>query len=322
VDLIYTNAKRVEQGVLLAYALDLSFGVDENENDFEITLGKTEPLLEDDSIIYMEGTEYGGIVSGMRSNSTDETRVHLGRTWHGVLNDKVICPDPGADHLIVSGDANEILGDLIARLDLGDLFSARSAASGITIQSYKFARYVRGYDGMRALLASQSAKLKMAWAGDSLELYAEPIVDYTDQPVDGEEASLTVERYGSKVNHLICLGSGELAARDVIHLYVDQFGRVGNVQYYTGLAEVVGIYDYPNANSREELRTNGVKQLEALRNIDKISVTAYEDVGLVYDIGDIIGGTDTSTGNTAKAAVAQKVVKIKNGAVSINYKTV
>ncbi len=320
-DLIYTNAQRVELGVLQAYALDLSFGVDERENDFELVLGKTEPMLEDDAIIYMEGTEYGGIVGGMKSNSSNETRTHLGRTWHGVLNSKVIQPDPGESHLVVSGDANEILGALIARLGLSALFSASVARSGVTVKNYQFNRYVKGYDGIRAMLASCSAKLKMRWTTSTVELYAEPVVDYTDQPVDGDEAVLTVERYGSKVNHLICLGAGELAARDVIHLYVDQFGRIGDVQYYTGLAEVVDVYDYNGANSLEELRANGVKQLESLRNNDKVSVTAYEDAGLIYDIGDIIGGTDTASGNTAKATVAQKIVKINNGAVSIDYKT-
>lgn len=320
-DLIYTNAQRVDLGILLTYALDLSFGIDEAENDFELTLGKTEPLLEDGSVIYMDGTEYGGIVGGMRSNSTDQTRVHLGRTWHGILNGKVISPDPGADYLIVSGDANEVLGQMIARMGLGGLFKARSSRSGISINGYQFARYVKGYNGLRAMLASASAKLKMEWSGTALELYAEPIVDFTDRPVDGDEAILTVERFGAKVNHLICLGTGDLAARTVVHLYVDQFGRIGDAQHYTGLDEVAEVYDFANAANEDELRTNGITRLEELRNKDKVTVTAYEDSGLEYDIGDIIGGTDTTTGNTAKATVAQKIVKIKNGAVSINYRT-
>jgi hypothetical protein len=210
----------------------------------------------------MEGTEYGGIVGGMKSNSSNETRTQLGRTWHGVLNSKVIQPDPGVSHLVVSGDANDILRALIARLGLSALFSAPITSSGVTVKGYQFHRYVKAYDGIRAMLASCSAKLKMRWTTPSLVLYAEPIVDYTDQPVDGDEAILTVERYGSKVNHLICLGAGELAARDVIHLYVDQFGRIGDAQYYTGLAEVVDVYDFTGANSLEELRTNGVKQLD------------------------------------------------------------
>ena len=320
-DLIYTNAKRVDLGVLLAHSLDLSFGTDDSENDFELTLGKSEPVLEDGAIIYIEGTEYGGIVGGMRSSSTDEVRTHMGRTWHGIINGKVICPDPGKDYLVVSGEANEVIGEIIDRLGLEGLFKARSESSGINIKKYQFARYVYGYDGLRAMLSSVSSKLKMAWSGTYLELYAEPVVDYTDQPVDGDEATLTVERYGDKVNHLVCLGSGNLAERTVLHLYVDQFGRIGSTQYYTGLAEIADIYDYPSATSLEELREYGIKQLEALRNTDKVELTAHEGSGLEYDIGDIIGGTDTTTGNTASAVVTQKIVTIKNGVVSINYKT-
>lgn len=320
-DLIYTNTKRVELGALAAHSLDLSFGTDENENDFELTLGKSEPVLEDRALIYLEGTEYGGMIGGMRSSSTDDVRTYLGRTWHGIVNDKVICPDPGADYFIVSGEANKVIGEIIDRLGLGGLFKARTASSRINITRYQFARYVRGYDGLRAMLSSVSAKLKMAWSGTVLELYAEPLVDYTDQPVDGDEATLTVERYGDKVNHLLCLGSGILADRMVLHLYVDQFGRIGSTQYYTGLEEITEIYDYSSATSLEELRENGIKHLEDLRNNDKVELTTNEGSGLEYDIGDIIGGTDTTTGNTASAVVTQKIVTIKNGVVSINYKT-
>lgn len=320
-DLIYTNPQRVELGVLLSYGLDLSFGVDENENDFELTLGKSEPVLEDGGIVYIEGTEYGGIVGGMKSSSSGETRVSIGRTWHGVLNSKVIQPDAGQDYLIVSGDANDVLAALIPRLGLASLFKAATVRSGITINRYQFHRYVKGYDGIRAMLASGGGKLKIRWTGSGVELYAEPVVDYTDRPVDGDEAMLTVERYGAKVNHLICLGKGDLKDREVIHLFVDQFGRIGSTQHYTGLEEVAEVYDYSSVESSEELRASGIERLQELRNNDKVEVTAYEGSGLEYDIGDIIGGTDTSSGNTAKATVAQKIVKINNGAVSIDYKT-
>lgn len=320
-DLIYTNPQRVELGVLLSYGLDLSFGMDENENDFELTLGKSEPLLEDGAIIYMEGTEYGGIVGGMKSSSSEETRISIGRTWHGVLNSKIIQPDPGQDYLVATGDANEILAAIIQRLGLSGLFSAPAGASGVRINGYRFHRYVKAYDGLRAMLASGGGKLRIRWTGSSVQLYAEPIVDYTSRPVDGDEAILTVERYGNKVNHLICLGQGDLAAREVLHLYVDQFGRIGDQQVYFGVDEVADVYDYSSVESLEQLRADGIKHLEELRNNDKVEVTAYEGSGLEYDIGDIIGGTDNTSGNTAKATVTQKIVRINNGAVSIEYKT-
>ena len=320
-DLIYTNAQRVDLGVLHAYELDLSFGVDESENDFEIILGKTEPLLEDGGLIYVEGTEYGGIVGGLKSDSDKETRTHVGRTWHGVLNSKIIEPDPGADYLIVSGDAHEVLAMLMDRLRLSELFSAATGASGIRISNYKFDRYVKGYDGIRKMLNKFGGKLQIRWEDSRVMLSALPVVDYANAPVDGDEAALTVERYGDKVNHLICLGSGDLAARQVLHLYVNQFNAIGFTQYYTGLDEIVDIYDYGNIDSLEQLQEEGIKHFEEIRNRDSVNVTAYEGSGLEYDVGDIIGGTDTTTGNTASAVVAQKIVKINNGAVSIEYKT-
>lgn len=320
-DLIYTNAQRVDLGVLQSYILDLSFGKDSGENDFEITLGKSEPALEDGAIIYAENTEYGGIVGGMKSNSNEETRVSIGRTWHGILNSKVIEPDPGADYFTISGDANECLAFMVARLGLSALFSASKELAGISINGYQFARYVKGYDGLVAMLASAGAKLKMRWISTSVQMYAEKIVDYTDAPIDSDEAILKVERYGNKVNHLICLGAGELAARAVIHLYVDQHGRIGGTQFYTGVEEITEVYDYSNAQDNEELRAGGVKRLEELRNIDKVDVLADESTDVEYDVGDVIGGTDTYSGNTAKATITQKIVKIDNGAVSIDYKT-
>ena len=320
-DLIYTNAQRVELGVLQAYTLDLSFGTDNNENDFELTLGKTEPELEDNAIIYIEGTEYGGIVGGMKSNSAEETRTSIGRTWHGILNSKVIEPDPGADYLVISGDANECLSFMVDRMGLSALFTTSVELSGITIKGYKFARYVKGYDGLRAMLASAGAKLKMRWTSSGVQLYAETIVDYTDEPIDSDEAVLNVERYGNKVNHLICLGAGDLAARQVIHLFVDQYERIGNTQHFFDLDEVTDVYEYSNAADVEELRKGGIDRLKELRSIDKVEVIVDDGASLEFDVGDIIGGTDTYSGNTAKATITQKIVKIDNGAVSIDYKT-
>lgn len=315
-DLIFTNAKRVDQGVLSAYAFDLSFGVD--ENNFEMTLGANEKMLEYGSFIYMEGTEYGGTIDGLKTSTKGETITYCGRTWHGIMNSKVIQPNTGEDYLVVSGDANEVLAFLIARLGLYGLFVAADKLSGVSISGYKFNRYCKGYDGIRAMLASVKAKLKIVWENRSVVLSAEPIADYTDSPIDGDIATLTVEQHKQKVNHLICLGKGDLAEREVIHLYVDQFGRIGNVQYYTGLDEIVNTYD--NSNS-DNLRTDGITKLTELRNIDKAEIALPETEGLFYDIGDVVGANEYRSGIKVAETVTQKIVKIKNGVVSTEYKT-
>lgn len=315
-DLIYTNAKRVDQGVLSTYAFDLSFGAD--ENDFEVTIGSNEAVLESNAMIYMEGTEYGGRIGGVKATTGGATVTYMGRTWHGIMNSKIIQPDAGADYLIVSGDANEVLAFLVARLGLSGLFVVAEELSGININRFQFNRYCKGYDGIRAMLAANGAKLKIAWQNRSVLLSAEPIADYTDAPVDGDIATLTVEQHRDKVNHLICLGKGDLAEREVIHLYVDQFGRIGDVQYFTGLDEIVDTYD--NSNS-DNLRNDGITKMVELRNNDKADIALPETEELFYDIGDIVGASEVKSGVSVAATVTQKIVKINNGVVSTKYKT-
>lgn len=314
-DLMFTNAQRVDQGVLSAYALDLSFG--EDENDFELTLGADEPVLEFGAFVYMEGTEYGGIVDGKKTSTNGESITYMGRTWHGMLNSKVIEPDAGEKYLIVSGDANRILDLMIRRLGLRDLFSVPDNNAKINISKYQFARYCKGYDGINALLAANGAKLVVAWENRSIRLSAVPIVDYTDAPIDGDVATLTVEQHGKKVNHLVCLGKGQLTNREVIHLYANQFGQIVDTPYYTGIDEIADVYENSNADDLEE---EGIEKLKELWSKDTAEIALTEN-DLVYDIGDIIGATDAKSGVSVDEKVTQKIVKIKNGAVSIDYKT-
>ena len=315
-DLIYTDANRIDKGVLTAYAFDLSFGAD--ENDFQITLGANEPVLLDGSFAYIENTEYGGVIDGIKASTNSNTVTHKGRTWHGILNSKIIEPDDGEAYLIVSGDANELLSMLIDRLGLTYLFVAAEGSSGINISKYQFHRYCKGYDGIRDMLGDNGAKLKIEWVNRAVRLSAVPVVDYTDAPADSDTASLIVEKYSKKVNHLICLGQGNLTEREVIHLYVDQFGNIGDKQYYFGLDEIAESYE--NTNS-EDLRKDGISYLKSLRNNDKAEISLREANTIPYDIGDIVGASEIRTGIAVEAIVTQKIIKIKNGVISTEYKT-
>lgn len=316
-DLIYTNAKRVDQGVLSTHEFDLSYGAE--ENDFELILGANEASLESGAFLYIEGTEYGGMVGGFGAVTNSETITYRGRTWHGIMNSKVIQPDAGKSHLVVSGgDANEVLSFLIDRLGLSGLFVADSGLSGISISSYQFHRYCKGYDGIRAMLAASGAKLKIAWRDRYVVLSAEPIADYTESPVDGDIATLTVERNDKKVNHLICLGKGDLAEREVIHLHADQFGNISLNSYYSGLDEICEIYDN---SSSEDLVNEGYAKILELRNTDTAEIAIHQTEGLIYDIGDVVGATEYKSGIRVAGKVTQKIVKINNGVVSTEYKT-
>lgn len=315
-DLIFTNAKREDLGVLSTHSFDLSYGA--TENDFELTLGANEPMLENGACIYIEGTEYGGIVGGIKSKTNSETITYKGRAWYGIINSKVIEPDSGEDYLTVSGDANTVLAFIVDRLELSGLFAVDDTPSGVYISNYQFPRYCKGYDGIAAMLAQNGGKLKMAWKSRFVHLSAAPVADYTDSPVDGDIATLTVEQNNDKVNHLICLGKGDLAEREVIHLYADQYGRIGDEQYYTGIDEVVETYE--NTNS-EDLRSDGIKAFTERRNSDKAEMHISETDGLSYDIGDIVGAKEYKSGIKVAETVTQKIIRIINGVISTEYKT-
>ena len=324
-DLIYTDAERVDQGVLSAYSLDLSFGAD--ENNFELTIGTKEAALDFGSFIYIEGTEYGGIVDSKKTNSDSESITYKGRTWHGILNSKVLEPPEGEDYLSYSidWDANTAIlltltsAKLKAMTGAVDLFKSSSEKSTVVVkETYKFHRYCKCYDGIVDMLSEHGAKLKIEWKDRQVVLSAVPIVDYTATPVDGDEAGLSVEQHKNKVNHLICLGAGNLAEREVIHLYADESGNIVDTQYFKFLDDVTEVYD--NSNS-EDLRSDGIKKLKELRNSDKAEISLPDEDEPTYDIGDIVGATDLHSGVSASAAVTQKIVRINNGVVSTEYKT-
>ena len=315
-DLIYTNSERADIGVLSAYAFDLSYGA--SENNFEMVIGTAEAKLDYGAFIYMEGTEYGGIVDAKKARTNSESVTYKGRTWHGIMNSKIVVPFAGDDYAVVAGEANEVLSILIEIVGLSDLFKVKNESSGINIERYQFKRFCRLYDGIADMLADNGAKLKIVWKNQAVELSAIPIDDYTKAPIDGDIATLTVEQHEKKVNHLVCLGRGELSDREIIHLYADQNGEISETQYYTGLEEVADTYD--NSNS-EDLRSDGVKRFKELRDNDKAEITLPENDELAYDIGDIVEASDVQTGVAATASVTQKIVRINNGAISTEYKT-
>ena len=319
-DLIFTNANRVDQGVLHSYSFDLSFG--EKENDFEIVLGGDEARLEYGAFVYIEGTEYGGIVDAMKASTIAEDITYTGRTWHGMLNSKVIRPDTGEDYLIVSGEANSILATLLNRLGLTGFFVASENDSGIEIEEYQFKRYCMGYEGITAMLSENGAKLKLVWKNRVVHLSAVPVVDYTEAPVDGDVARLNVLQHGKKVNHLVCLGRGELAERQIVDLYVDKDGNIVDKQYFTGIDEYAKTYENTSAESLKDLKKTGKEQLKKLLDVDAAEISIVESNELVYDIGDIVSATDAErTRMTVSAKVAQKIVRINNGLISTEYQT-
>ena len=149
-DLIITNGKHVDPSAIAEYTLDCAWG--SGENDFELTVPR---LIDSGAYVYLDGSECGGIVDAMEDQLTSgvSTITYSGRTWHGVLADKILEPDKGKDYLTVSGSASSVIGSLISRVRLDTVFGAVAPPDGDdpTIKTYQFDRYVDAYTGLRKM---------------------------------------------------------------------------------------------------------------------------------------------------------------------------
>lgn len=263
-DLIYADENGIELGFLPSCELDLAFGKD--ENTFECTLDIDNHCCKDGYMIYVTGTEYGGIVDAVAADTDKKSVTYSGRTWHGILDKKIICPDTGQNYYYASGEANTVLMTLINRLGLSNLFEVSTEDSGINIAHYQFERYVGSYTGIRKMLYTNRAKLKIASVMKKVQLSVEPLLDYSQvDEFDGSLLKMSVKRTYRPVNHLVCLGAGDLAARKVIHLFTDGDGGIqpyantdapySDVDYILdtskqllfGVDEVTETYDYASA---------------------------------------------------------------------------
>lgn len=317
-DMIYTNAQMEDLGVLLDYEVDMAFGDD--ENNFECTISSKAHCCEEGSFLYMDGTEYGGIVDSIESDSANNEVTYLGRTWHGMLNSKVLEPDSGADYLVCDGEANSVIDILLSRMGLADLFEASAEDSGLVISNYKMNRYISGYDGMKKMLASIGGKLLLSFQDRKVVVSAVPVCDYTqDEEFDSDLVEFVIRRAYKKVNHLICLGKGDLAERTVLHLYADESGNISTTQAFAGLDEITAVYDFSAAESVEELERNGREKLKDLWETSSIKVD-FDGSEDSYDIGDIVGAVDNVTKTSVVATITKKIVTVKNGKTTISYK--
>lgn len=351
-DLIYTNENREDIGVLFDYSFDLAFGIDENDFECKLPLRKLQETSTPDNsanavvglavvglaitgmslkvamtsekitkpaYLYIEGTEYGGVVDSIQSDR--EEIVLAGRTWHGILNSKVIKPDSGQDYLILSGEANAVIGNLLSRFGLTELFSASTEDSGFTLSNYQMDRYILGYDGIRKMIESVGGKLLFKVLSSGIVLVsAVAAVDYSkSEEFDSNLVDFKAKKSTNTVNHLVCLGQGELSERTVIHLYADENGEISTTQTQTGLLEYEAVYDYSNVESAEELEAKGREKLRELWEPDKIDINfgAEEDR---YDIGDKVGAVDNVLDVSASGIITKKIVTIQNGQTTISYK--
>lgn len=321
--MIVANEKGCELGALKNYKeVEFSVGA---ENDFVITLKSqavNKEFLWYESQVFIPGTEFGGIVKDIISLTKSKTVKFMGDTWRGMLSKKIISPPSGQDYLTVSGELNEVLRKMLKE-HFGDWFVVPEESTEVTV-NYQFNRYVTLLEGLTSLLESVNYKLSIKYIqgapGEAgyVEVSAAPINNYSEEEEYSQDCNIkmTVRDYRRGINHLICLGEGELKDRIRVDLYIQKDGSIGKTQYYKGLEERTDVYDYSSADVAE-LEEGGEKRLKELADYKEFDMN-IEKANL--ELGDVVSGRDHITGLYVVKPVIQKILKIGTGKERIDYK--
>lgn len=328
-DFVIADKNRMELGYLpndVEMDLDLSEKTDNREgcNDAELTVKENFRNIDFGNYIFLDGTEYGGRILDLKRNTASATAVWYVDSWRRMLGQAVIEPPDGMAYMEVTNkEANTVISEVILnRFD--NIFTVPNEASGIML-SGKFDRYTSVLDGLTKLLKAHDARLKIkavkggSGQAFSVQLEAVPIVDYSEEIEYSQDnrVDLSIRDYRRGINHLICLGTGELEERMVRHLYIQNDGSIASAKFYTGIDERTEIFDYPNAEDEDELLEAGKERLKETANYKKLEMSVHD---LDLDIGDIVAGRDRVTGTYMKEPIVKKILKIKNGKSSISYK--
>lgn len=313
-DLIVTDATGKPVASHASYTLDLAFGSGENDFDLQVE----DAALKAGSRIMIDGTEYGGIIddTDVDVDGGLSTVTWHGRDWHGVLASKIIEPDRNNDYLTLSGTIPVIMRTLVSRAGLQGLFTVtdESADHKTTCQ---FDRYVDLYSGLVKMLRASGLKLRLRNDGDKVSMSAMPVRTIGDS-IDSDLIDFTAKQAAHPINHLICLGKGELKDRTVIHWYADANGTFSHTQTLKGLDERTATYELSNAEA-DELEDKGRQKFQELRNTSTIDVDIPD--GIDADVGDLVTGRDNNTGLVVTAEISKKIVKVSGGVLTVTYES-
>ena len=287
---------------------DITTDLDYVTNDFEIKMSlpsSDEELFFSDNkiktIVYVEGTEYGGEITGSIIDTDEKTITYTGRTWRGTLSQWIIEPPAGQDYRVVSGNLATILRQLplSSYLDVAD--------TTYTTGTFQFDRYITSFEGITKLLTHADASLRIGIEFHEGDEYT-GIATITIQPTRdatgmievsqdyNDNIKLRIQRDHNTPKHLICLGQGELKNREVIHLYADENWNI--VQTAIPGAYPTEIYDF---SSTTALLSDGMKRYKELIDGHELIDVAIKDLDI--RLGDIISARDRLTNENVTAEI-------------------
>jgi hypothetical protein len=309
-DLIVTDTDGIPTGSYASWTLDLAYG--SGENDFDL---RCPARLQPGCRWWVDGTGWGGIVDDVKTSVTggEGELTYHGRDWHGLLASKILEPDKGRDYLTMSGTIGTLLRTVISRIGLQDIITVTEGTSKTA--RWQFNRYCDAWSGLSKMLRASGLRLRITAAQNGVTVDAPPITAAGDL-IDSDLIDFDATLASHPINHLICLGKGDLKDRIVVHWYADQKGTLSHTQTIKGADERTSVYELATADAAE-LETKGKTKLQELRDTGSIDVDVTDGIDL--DVGDTVTGRDNTTGLQVTAEITKKIVKISDGIPTVTY---
>lgn len=309
-DLIVTDTNGIPTGSYASWTLDLAYG--SGENDFDL---RCPARLQPGCRWWVDGTGWGGIVDDVKTSVTggEGELTYHGRDWHGLLASKILEPDKGRDYLTMSGTIGTLLRTVISRIGLQDIITVTEGTSKTA--RWQFDRYCDAWSGLLKMLRASGLRLRITAAQNGVAVDAPPITAAGDL-IDSDLIDFDATLASHPINHLICLGKGELKDRIVVHWYADHKGALSHTQTIKGADERTSVYELGTADVAE-LETKGKTKLQELRDTGSIDVDVTDGIDL--DVGDTVTGRDNTTGLQVTAEITKKIVKISDGIPTVTY---
>jgi hypothetical protein len=324
-EFIVASPEMQELSALSMYdKLDIDIG---KKNDFVLNISRTvagDLGIEKGGYFFSPGTEFGGIFDSSEVNTGDDDAVWSGILFRGMLEEDVIRPFPNQDYRVISGEANTVIRTILNENNaLGTFFVVPDTDTGIAFQTYQFERYTTKLKGLSKMLATKGLRLSIHAEtkdpGEPFAVYVEavPVVDYSNELEYSQDSHfvIRIKDFCGGINHLICLGQGDLADRQRVDLYVQANGQIGVTKYYTGIHERTEVYDYSSAESLDDLISYGIEQLREIMNKRTLDMDIEED--FEAGIGDIVGGRDYESGIYLALPVTGKILRSDGSGSSI-----
>lgn len=308
--LIYTDTALNDIGYAVGFSLDLENGKD-NDFNFKVALSDFDKYKAGCYIYCEKSPEFGGKISTYSPNTASGTVTFAGRTWRGMFSRKYLCKSLN----FASGTPiGNIIAELIAELNFSDTFEAVHNEHTIS-QPCTLNALGNALTELETLLSASGCRPSFVFdpLSKKIKIGADAIADYSTSEYDSRNINLELYINTMPVNHVVAvLGDGSLRHR---YLHLDGT-QSETVQEIKGANEVMSVIKVSNSADVSEAMQAAIDESLAAAQTCAVSVNSID-----ADIGDIVGGRESTTGIFVKSKITSKILKMTEFTSVVNFET-